>query len=400
MNHKLVRKTTLYVVFVYIIMFSTVTVEIANRIGLAMVACFGVFYFWLNGLKIRKTSFFISMFLYGLVIFFAKEYSTAPADKLSTMFNGYISMFIVIFVINLVVVDEEDIKFLLKAFALAALIQCIYMLSVYGLDIFYVIAEGEERIRVGDEVSNSNSVGMSFICSEIISVYFLLNEKMQIHKKLFYVVLTVIGFVFGLLSGSRKALILLIAGSFIILYYKNLDKKNVVKTMFGILIASAAVYAMYYLITSNQMFSIINDRFTTLIEGVRGETILDNSSEERFNMIKTGWEVFVESPVYGKGLYASYNYFETYSHNNFIEILMNTGIIGFIIFYYPYIKGLYKFSKINKKEKMYSVMLVFFLWIFLGGFGMVTYYSKDSMSLMALVYLWLSIKEQKYEKVT
>ena len=112
-------------------------------------------------------------------------------------------------------------------------------------------------------------------------------------------------------------------------------------------------------------------------------------------MIKTGWTAFMESPLIGKGLYASYKYFATYSHNNFIEILMNTGIIGFAIFYYPYMTGIYDFTKINRNEKLYSVMLVIFLWVLLGGYGMVTYYSKNSMTLMALVSIWLSIKRSK-----
>ena len=395
MNYKGIKNITLYILFIYIIIFSAGTSQMLNRIGLALVIGFGGLYCCLNKLQVKKNIFLCSMSIYGLMAWFAKIYSISPESKVTVAFNGYISMFFVIFVVILVVDTEKDIEFLLNAFALASLVQCVYMLSVYGTDIISVIVESEEGMRIGDEVSNSNSVGISFAIGYIISLYFLLNEKMSFYKKIFYAILVIVGFVFGLLSGSRKALILLLIGSFIILFLKNATKKNIIKTFFGILLACTVMYIMYDLISSNPLFSTVNDRFTSLTEGLQNNSKLDYSSKERFYMIKTGWTAFMESPLIGKGLYASYKYFATYSHNNFIEILMNTGIIGFAIFYYPYMTGLYDFTKINRNEKLYSVMLVIFLWVLLGGYGMVTYYSKNSMTLMALVSIWLSIKRSK-----
>lgn len=398
MKQKPGKRITIYTLFIYIIIFSTSTSTILNRVGLAVVACFGGIYLLSNRLKMKNTPFIKGMFLYGVFAYIAKTYSISPRGVVNTVFSGYISMFIVVFVVTLVVDDENDIKFLLKAFVLAAVVQCIYMLYVYGVDILKAISEGDEQVRLGGEVSNANSVGISFALGYIISLYFFVNEKMLIHRRVYYGVVMIIGFVFGLLSGSRKVLVLLLTGSFALLFLRNIDAKNVIKSAFGVLLAGIVFWIMYDLMSTNSLFSVVNDRFTALIEGLKDKSQLDNSSNVRFQMIRVGWAVFKANPVFGRGLYASYAYFRTYSHNNFIEILMNTGIVGFLIFYYPFAKSAESFIKINKKETLYPLMLVLFLWVLMGGYGMVNYYSKDSMTMMALISLWLSLQRSKNDE--
>ncbi len=400
MKQKNFKKTTLAVLFIYIIIFTTATEPTINRIGLFVVLGCGMLYCMTNGVTVKNNALLGSLILYGVILFFAKLYSTAPVSKVNTVFIGYISMLIVAFVVILVVECEDDIKFLLKAFVVSALVQFIYMLSIYGVDIISVIVESENSIRVGDEVSNSNSVGISFAIGYIISLYFLLNEKMLNYKKLFYIAIVIITFTFGLLSASRKVLLLLLLGTFAIVSLKS-SGKNAIKSVFGVLFAAVIVFALYSLISYNSLFSTASDRFMSLIDGLRGTGELDQSAETRFEMIEIGWKVFKENPLVGKGLYTSYNYFNTYSHNNFIEILMNTGIVGFVIFYFPYLIALKEFIKIDKTKKLYPVMLVLFLWTFLGGYGMVNYYSKDAMTLMALISLWLYMqRSNKYEEIT
>ena len=162
MNQNSIRKITLNVLFLYIVIFSTATSTTLNRIGLVLLVCFGGLCLLNNGFKIKSNTFLNSMFLYGVFAFFAMFYSPAPLDKSGNVFLGYITMFIVVFVATLTVEDENDIKKLLNAFVVSSVVQCLYMLSVYGVNIFSIIRESETGIRIGDEVSNSNSVGISF----------------------------------------------------------------------------------------------------------------------------------------------------------------------------------------------------------------------------------------------
>lgn len=395
MTQNSIRQITLNVLFLYIVIFSTATSTTLNRIGLVLLVCFGGLCLLNNGFKIKSNTFLNSMFLYGVFAFFAMFYSPAPLDKSGTVFLGYITMFIVVFVATLTVEDENDIKKLLNAFAVSSVVQCIYMLYVYGINIFSVIRESETGIRIGDEVSNSNSVGISFVLGAVISLSFLLNGKKRWYKNAFYCAVVLIGSVFGLLSGSRKAFVLLGIGFLMVLFLRDSGQKLTVKKIVRYVVAIIAVILIFSLISTTPLFATVNRRLTSLIDGLRGTSELDHSSETRFQMMEMGWEAFLESPVWGNGLYSSYDYFKTYSHNNFIEILMNTGILGFAIFYYPYFVFLGMFIKLKKRDGLYPIMLLILLWTFLGGVGLVNYYSKDSMTLMAIVSLWLSIKRRE-----
>lgn len=395
MMNKKMKIATRFILIAYIVIFSTATDKTINRVGLIATACFGGLYFLINGGKIKTNNFLICMILYGALVTIARLYSISPGPVVSPVFIGYISMLIVIFVAISVTDDEKDIDYLLKAFSLATVVQCIYMLSVYGTDIVNVIAESEKAVRIGGEVSNSNSVGISFAIGYIVSLHYVLKEKTSFLEKIFHIIVCIIGFVFGLLSGSRKVLLLLLMGSFLLLVFQNDRKKNVLKTFFWFLVGCGTLYFMYNFISTNPLFNTIMQRFTSLTDGIKGEVTLDHSAELRFFMIKTGWEAFLESPIYGKGLYASYKYFATYSHNNFIEILMNTGIIGFVIFYFPFLSGIKNFIKIKKSDKKYALMFILILWAFFGGIGMVNYYSKDVMTLMSIVSVWLVLQRGK-----
>ena len=64
--------------------------------------------------------------------------------------------------------------------------------------------------------------------------------------------------------------------------------------------------------------------------------ITESDDYLRIYMIKKSLEKFILNPVFGNGVYASSYYLGTYSHNNYTEILVNTGMLGFLAFYWPY----------------------------------------------------------------
>ena len=120
MKRDSIRQMTLNVLFLYIIIFSTATSTVLNRIGLVLLVCFGGLCLLYNGFKIKSNAFLNSMFFYGVFAFFAMFYSPAPLDKSGNVFLGYVTMFAVIFVATLTVEDENDIKKLLNAFAVSS----------------------------------------------------------------------------------------------------------------------------------------------------------------------------------------------------------------------------------------------------------------------------------------
>lgn len=80
--------------------------------------------------------------------------------------------------------------------------------------------------------------------------------------------------------------------------------------------------------------------------------------------------------------------FDAYMHNNFIEILCATGLIGFILYYgmYVYIlKNLIKYKNGNKRSYIFGLM-----WLVISlimDVGMVSYYGKTQCFYMLVQFL-------------
>ena len=70
----------------------------------------------------------------------------------------------------------------------------------------------------------------------------------------------------------------------------------------------------------------------------------------------------------------------TYSHNNFVEILVGVGGIGFLIYYYYYIKLLFEYIKIyfkNRASQILNVTAICFIVMFSMHFAVVSYYAIE-----------------------
>ena len=107
-----------------------------------------------------------------------------------------------------------------------------------------------------------------------------------------------------------------------------------------------------------------------------------------------GLQGWFESPIFGHGLDA-FKFFnkETtghffYSHNNYVEMLYDFGILGFL-FYYVYIYKLYKkLTKVPKELESFSILgigiIIELLFFDIGG---VAYYINGNMIMLCIVSL-------------
>ena len=83
------------------------------------------------------------------------------------------------------------------------------------------------------------------------------------------------------------------------------------------------------------MFSEVLDRMSNMVEAFTG-TGGDSSTIIRLALVDIGWDLFYQSPITGVGInnpsvytffvYGKDNY---YLHNNYIELLAGTGVIGY-----------------------------------------------------------------------
>lgn len=391
-------RTTQWILFFSIVLFTVTTNVQINRLFCLLIA----FSSGLDFLLKRKFTFNLNSHiiwyaLYCLLLSVSVVYAITPAVKVNSVIVSCFTTLILGCCLQYNINSKEDVLFFLKAFMVASVALILNLISVYGINTFRYIQQSEVSIRIGDDVSNANSVGISMAYGSIIAVFFLVynsNKYYSVLYKIVHLSIILLSSVFVLLSGSRKALVILFVG-FGILFVFCGKKESIAKRLSSILLACIVVLILLYALNNVPAFSLIYKRMDSLLSGLSGKGSLDYSSRERFRFIDEGWNAFLKHPFLGQGAYSSYMYFHTYSHNNFIEVLMNTGLIGFLIFYTPYIKNCFELFRTSRHDNTYWILLILYLWVIFGGYGMVTYFNKIEFFIVIIVNQWLIFNKKE-----
>lgn len=235
-------------------------------------------------------------------------------------------------------------------------------------------------IRVSNDFLNANILGMAAAFSMVIHFYFFIYNK----SKMWWMLFIIPGIMVLLVTSSRKAIVVLIFGIFMILVLKNMDNKDKLKGLFKIIIVT--ILSVIFLFALAKRFSDTNVyiRMMGLISGLTGNGNVDGSTQMRFQLIEMGKEIFGKNPILGIGMdnaklvvldeIGRKNF---YLHNNYIELLADGGIIGFITYYWIYIVLIYQMIKYrNFNNPEYNICLVLLILWMVMDYGMVTYLSK------------------------
>lgn len=386
-----------YFIALYLIFSAVVTSVTVNRILLLVtIGVCGLTCLINKEFQFKSNSLFKYLALYGGFLAFSSIYTIAPQDEVLSLLISYFSMLVTLYFIIISIDEEADVRFYIKTIIVTAVVCCIYTLFTIGIDGIMMLGDSDTAFRLAGEEQNANSVGMLAAFGSVFCFYFISFEKPK--RMLLYYVILIFTFVFVLLTGSRKSLLMIAMGFVMIVYHKNILTGNAIKFFFRMLVAILAFTLVIYYIMESGKFVIISERVEGLIEGMFGNgNNGDHSTTARMDMILKGFEVFLTSPFKGQGIYASYRYFLTYSHNNYIEIMMNTGLIGLFLFYKPIVSSFMSLLKIDKKirEPIYIIALFVFLWLFVGAWGMVFYFSKIEMSILTIFVCWINMKRDE-----
>lgn len=251
--------------------------------------------------------------------------------------------------------------------------------------------------RMGGEIANVNSIGLNLCFAYAAGCYTLIKRKVVSLGLLFLpIVLVAAG------TGSRKVLLFLagFTALFIYFYIKLTTSKNSISRYKKYLSVFLVAVAATMLLASTGIFDTAFERFENMFKVSSAGVIADNSANTRANMIKIGLHAFSEKPVFGYGLTGSggitqhYLGWETYLHNNYVEILASSGIIGFL-FYYGFYGCL--FVKILRKMKNRNLLCVFgFSTLFIQlvlEVALVSYYSKR-LAILTAVWMFIASSSQ------
>ena len=153
------------------------------------------------------------------------------------------------------------------------------------------------------------------------------------------------------------------------------------------------------------LYQNVGWRLEALTSSITGKGKADSSTLLREKYIKVGIESFKESPVIGYGVDSFREINEqktnhhTYSHNNFIEIGVGLGVIGFISFYWIFVYLIIKYLKlfIHKRTSFFVNVLFILLVLYLAiQVGLVTYDSLIQWLLILFLYKAMEFTQNSY----
>ena len=287
---------------------------------------------------------------------------------------------------------QNNIESLLLSFMLSGYGICLYMIYYYGVDGIIGMLTG--GVRLGNDFTNANAIGLLAATSCIIQYFFYQQNKYRITT--IFVIPAMIALA---ISQSRKAIIMIVVGVIALTLTTVNGKKNI-KKYFQVLISLVVIGIIFYVLAKLDMFSGVLKRFNTLLESINGTRDEDIRSIYR----RLGMQQFYKTPILGIGmgnsleLLSSLGERRTYLHCNFVEILASGGIIGFIVYYaiyYKIAKNLIKYKRFRISSNLCLVLITLMI---LMDYGMVTYYDKQQYLYFMCFFLQIDFLKNDAKK--
>ena len=244
---------------------------------------------------------------------------------------------------------------------------------------------------------NVNVIGMC-LCFSLYAGWIVFNKikKGLIIKVLFISVLVL--FIFAsLLTGSRKVLLMLAIPIGYFLYKKTQD--NLILGLAGLITVFIAGY--FIIMNVEFLYSTIGSRAEDMMVILMGEET-GYEDDSRVYLAKYGIEWWKENPIWGVGINC-YKVLSNetsmfrgkmfYAHNNYIELLVDVGVVGTFLYY----RGYYYLLRESLKEKSEAMSWVFIMIVvvlFLDT-GNVSYYDMRVQFLLVVLFVVLRLENNK-----
>ena len=352
----------------------------------------------IRGEKVKSNYYYFWCFI--VILYFAMQITwgyviDAEASKrflLSTLYSLIVNVIVLYYLVN----NPEQFLFFVKFICFVAPLSLLRVYLTYGFDSFFESRQVEDL--------NANGYALRAVIGMLFSLHVIFTDEKLRTAKLIYWGLALVNLVLMALAASRKSYVLILVT---LVTYLLFTGKSFLKSVRNLLIIVAILVGVYFALTKiSFLYDIIGSRIESMIMGFLGQDT-DSSTSTRLKLIERGIMYFKEHPVWGYGLdgfrtlervsaTASNTY---YAHNNFIEILVAGGIVGFIVYYSLFFVMLFGgIFSIEKKDKTLSFFFGLFLALLISEYGMVTYYEPQIQFVYTLCFFVLRLKNRKNKR--
>ena len=244
-------------------------------------------------------------------------------------------------------------------------------------------------LNVGNAIGQQqNFIGQVGALAAVMWFVLLLNDRKKI-----YLVPVVLGYFIAIISGSRKAFVMFPMGVVLYLLTQKSAKK---KIRYLLLLTLAGLVFLFVYSSSSFMQEIFGIRMLALFD----ESIVDKSISDREYLSAIALQLFKQKPVLGWGCDNVRSYLisigfrlEVYAHNNYLELLADYGIIGFVLYYSFYVKAIFQAIKNGLDDKYDKLIFVVLLVCMVMEYGSVNYQRNTYLYIMTIL-----VSSQKWNK--
>lgn len=341
--------------------------------------------FWLNS-YITNMMFFCLIAVFSIKWSINRSYASAMGTTL------IVNLICIYALFNIIDGKKERLEELLKAFVIAPLFLELRVIGIGGIFAF------STQRKAGN--INGNTVGVCAAFAICFAVYFI----MQGQRKQWFYTMGLANLLIVILSSSRKAIFCFLIPLALLYIFNNKD--NIVKNIGKIaIVLCIGILGYYFLVNIPFLYSMAGHRIESMISGLFGTdtTVVDSSTSTRLNLIQWGIEWFKKRAWLGYGIdnyrFVLHSYHPNwslayYAHNNYIELLVDVGIVGTLVYYLNYVRILLTFIK--NIQKITNVELLFIgilVALMVSEYGLVTYYDKYIQILLLII--WMFIKPMR-----
>lgn len=240
-------------------------------------------------------------------------------------------------------------------------------------------AWGTDRVGIYIGYGGNGAANVLSYAALLMYYYYKKTNKKQ------NIIYSIIFVAFALLCGSKKAVIIVIIGiglQMILNSNKPIQTfKNVIKVVLIVLTLTFAI------MNFEPLYNVLGIRFEKMFLALSGQTGGDMSTKDRILFAEVAYNVFKNHPLLGVGLdnYRYYNYMQYYAHNNYLELVADLGIIGFILYYWFIFKNFIVCLK-NYKNKNFVFCGIFILIVLIMDIANVSYYLDSIQLYIAIIY--------------
>lgn len=263
--------------------------------------------------------------------------------------------FLLVFVFSQNISEKKDFFCILIGFVFGGVLS----LLVAFINEYSLIGSG----RLGVVTCGAATTFSSILLIGFSSSFFLIHFW---QKKIFYLFVAI--FVFGIvLSGSRMPLIIMAPIYVIFSLSKSKNLLKIVKKAFFVcaIIAIGAFAVMNHPI----LYQIAGHRIETMIDTFQhgSDFKTDSSLEGREQLKINAMIIWEKNPVLGAGVncfwvLSPFTVGRATSHCGFTEILCSFGIVGFILYYWPFVLVVFRLRKMQYAiSRVSSLILLVFL---------------------------------------